>query len=202
VPRLPEFLAAHPLLEIELSATDRRVDVVHEGFDCVLRIGALSDSGLVARRLGLLRMVNLASPGYLREHGTPHTLDDLSRHHLVHYAPTLGAPPAGWEYHDGVRCRFHPMHGAITVNSSDAYQAACLAGLGMVQAPVLGARAPLAEGQLVPVMPAFTAEPMPVSLVYPNRRNLPKQVQAFMAWLAEVLTPHLAADEVGEGAAL
>jgi DNA-binding transcriptional LysR family regulator len=191
VPRLPEFLAAHPQLEIELSTTDRRVDVVHEGFDCVLRVGALSDSGLVARRLGLLRMVNLASPGYLRAHGVPHALADLATHRLVHYAPTLGTAPLGWEYHDGTRYRFHPMPGVVTVNGTDAYQAACLAGLGMVQAPWIGARAGLAEGTLVEVMPAFTAEPMPVSLVYPNRRNLPKRVQAFMNWLAEVLATHL-----------
>ncbi len=189
IPRLPEFLAAHPQLEIELSTTDRRVDPVHEGFDCVLRIGALQDSGLVARRLGVLPMCNCASPAYLREHGTPHTLQDLDQHRLVHYALTLGAAPLGWEYRDGERYRFRAVHGVVTVNSTDAYQAACLAGLGIIQAPMLGVRDLFASGQLVPVLPQFTAEPMPVSLVYPNRRQLSKRVQAFMAWLAQVLAP-------------
>ena len=88
IPRLPEFLAAHPQLSLMLSTTDRRVDVVREGFDCVLRIGALTDSGLSARRLGAFPMVNCASPAYLHEYGTPRTLKDLERHLIVHYALT------------------------------------------------------------------------------------------------------------------
>lgn len=202
IPNLPALLTVHPRLEIELSTTDRRVDVVHEGFDCVLRIGTLADSGLVARRLGRLRMVNCASPAYLSLHGTPHTLDDLALHHLVHYASTLGTAPIGWEYHDGERTRWHPMAGAITVNGTDAYRAACLAGLGIIQVPAIGTRQLVAQGQLVELMPAFVAEPMPVSLLYPNRRNLPQRVQTFMNWLAALLASHLdeLAEPVAEGA--
>ncbi len=195
IPRLPGFLAAHPLIEIELSTTDRLVDVVHEGFDCVLRVGTLRDSGLVARRLGVMRQINCASPAYLCAHGTPRTLADLAQHRLVHYAATLGAPVAGWEYLDGETQRFHPMRGAVTVNSSDAYQAACLAGLGLIQAPSMGigAKALVAQGLLVEVMPEFRPPPMPVSLLYPNRRHLAKRVQALMEWLAELITPRLEA---------
>ena len=195
MPRLPEFLAAHPQVEIELSTTDRLVDVVHEGFDCVLRVGALRDSGLVARRLGVMRQINCASPAYLAAHGTPTTLADLAQHRLVHYAATLGAPPLGWEYLDGDTQRFEPMSGTVTVNSSDAYQAACLAGLGLIQAPALrvDAKSLVAQGLLVEVMPNFRPPPMPVSLLYPNRRHLAKRVQALMDWLAEVLVPQLEA---------
>lgn len=157
----------------------------------MLRVGALHDSGLVARRLGVLPMCNCASPAYLREHGTPQTLQDLDRHRLVHYASTLGSVPPGWEYHDGERYRFREMRGVITVNSTDAYQTACLAGLGIIQAPALGVRDLFAQGQLVEVLPSLSAEPMPVSLLYPNRRHLSKRVQAFMAWLAQVLAPQL-----------
>jgi DNA-binding transcriptional LysR family regulator len=191
IPRLPAFMAAHPLLEIELSTSDRRVDVVHEGFDCVLRIGTLSDSGLVARRLGSLRMVNCASPAYLREHGTPHTLGDLAQHRLIHYTQTLGTPPAGWEYLDEGQTCFHPMRGSVTVNGTDAYQASCLAGLGLIQVPVLGLESLFSQGLLVEVMPDFVPAPMPVSLLYPNRRNLPQRMQVFMAWLRAVLVPQL-----------
>src|SRR3954471_9473191 len=125
LPRLPEFLAAHPLLEIGISTTDRRVDLVHEGFDCVLRVGALPDSDLVARPLGFLRMRNVASPAYLRRHGTPLTLADLARHRVVHYMPSLNAQGAVWEYVDADgRHREIPMHANVTVNGTDAYQAA------------------------------------------------------------------------------
>src|ERR1700756_2164200 len=101
LPRLPEFLAAHPLLEVGVSTNDRHVDLVHEGFDCVLRVGTLVDSELVARPLGFLRMRNVASPAYLRAHGTPRTLGELARHRVVHYMPSLNAQGAGWDYVDG-----------------------------------------------------------------------------------------------------
>ena len=192
LPRLPEFMAAHPQLEIELSCTDRRVDLVREGFDCVLRVGALGDSSLVARPLGWLRQLNLASPEYLRVHGVPQSLEDLAGHRLIHYASVLGQRSAGFEYVDaaGQACSL-PMAGTLTVNNSEAYEAACLAGAGLVQVPVPGLSDLVAQGRLVEVLPQFQAPPLPVSLVYAHRRQLPQRVQVFMNWLSEVMRPHL-----------
>ena len=193
IPRLPEFLARHPRVAIDLSTTDRRVDVVEDGFDCVLRVGALEDSGLVARGMGHLRMVNCASPAYLARHGTPRALDDLDHHLLVRYSQRLQANAPGWEYHDGDAWKVRDMPSVVTVNNTDAYRAVCLAGLGMIQVPLVGVAPHLADGSLVEVLPHLAAQPMPVSLVYANRRNLSKRVQALMDWLAEVLAPYLAA---------
>jgi DNA-binding transcriptional LysR family regulator len=192
LPRLPEFMAAHPQLEIELSCTDRRVDLVREGFDCVLRVGALGDSSLVARPLGWLRQLNLASPEYLRVHGVPQSLEDLAGHRLIHYASVLGQRSAGFEYVDaaGQACSL-PMAGTLTVNNSEAYEAACLAGAGLVQVPVPGLSELVAQGRLVELLPQFQAPPLPVSLVYAHRRQLPQRVQVFMNWLSEVMRPHL-----------
>ena len=191
IPRLPEFLAAHPQLSVEFSSTDRRVDVVREGFDCVLRVGPLADSGLVARPVGQLRQINCASPGYMAQHGTPKTLEDLASHRAIHYVPTLGAKPSGWEYvHEG-RVRTLAMPSVLTVNSTEAYQSACVAGLGLIQAPAAGLASLLARGLLVEVMPQHRAPSLPVSLLYANRRNLPQRVQVFMAWVAETLAPYL-----------
>lgn len=191
VPRLPQFLAEHPHIDIELSSTDRRVDLVREGFDCVLRVGPLLDSGLVARPLGELKQINCASPAYLRQHGTPTTLDDLAAHRMVHYVPTLGAKPSGWEYKAQGRTHTVAMAGALTVNSTEAYQAACLAGLGLIQAPAAGVQSLIERGLFVEVMPQHRAPSLPVSLLYANRRNLPKRVQVFMAWVAQALAPYL-----------
>jgi DNA-binding transcriptional LysR family regulator len=194
LPRLPEFLAAHPRLEVGISTTDRRVDLVQEGFDCVLRVGALGDSELVARPLGFLPMRNVASPAYLRAHGVPRTLDDLAGHRVVHYMPSLNAQGAAWEYVDtaGLR-RTRPMRAQVTVNGTDAYQAAALAGLGLIQAPALGIADLVASGALVDVLPQHRAPAMPVSLMLPHRRQLAPRVQAVMAWLTQVVAPQLSA---------
>jgi len=191
IPHLPDFLARHPGLEIELSGTDRRVDLVREGFDCVVRVGPLDDNTLVARPLGVMHIVNCASPAYLAARGMPYSLEDLSHHALVHYVGTLGQRSPGFEYHDGQAYRSVPMRGAITVNSGEAYSAAALAGLGIIQVPRLGARVALAAGTLVEVLPACVAEPMPVTLLYAQRRHLPRRVAAFMDWMAALLTPEL-----------
>ncbi len=193
IPALPAFLAAHPALELELGSTDRRVDLVREGFDCVLRIGTLSDSSLVARPLGQLRQLNGASPAYVRQYGQPQTLTDLARHRLVHYAGSFGNRIPGFEYVENGQTRFQAMPGALTVNNSEAYQAACLAGLGIIQAPVISMQPLIAAGELLEVLPDFPAAPMPVSLVYAHRRHLPQRVKVFMDWLAEQLAPHLEA---------
>lgn len=185
IPRLGQFLAAHPHIDLELSSTDHQVDLVSEGFDCVVRVGVLRDSGLIARRLGRFRMVNYASPAYLQTHGTPATLDDLDGHQLIHYSRPLGSKSPGWEYFDGTQWRFKPMRGAITVNNAQSYQAACIAGLGLIQVPAMVNPHGLAE-----VLPLFVAEPMPVSLLYAHRAGS-KRLQAWMAWLSGVLAPRL-----------
>ena len=187
IPRLPELLALHPLLELEISSTERRVDLVREGFDCVLRVGTVGDSSLVARPLPPLRMVNVASPAYLQAHGTPHTLADLAAHRLVHYASTLGAKPGGFDYSEDGQMLSLPMQGAITVNNADAYTAGCLAGLGIIQAPAVGVQLLVKQGLLVEVLPQHVAPPMPQTLLYAHRRNLSKRVRVVMDWMATVV---------------
>ena len=192
VPRLPELLARHPGLEVELSSTERRVDVVREGFDCVLRTGAVVDSSLVARPLGRVRLIHCASPAYLRAHGTPRSLADLPGHRLVHFVNTLGARSAGFEAEVDGALVLTPMQGALTVNNAEAYMAGCLAGLGLIQVPHLGVVDLLARGDLIEVLPQLAAPPMPLTLMYANRRNLPRRVRTVMDWLAQVVAEHLA----------
>jgi DNA-binding transcriptional LysR family regulator len=190
IPRLPELLREHPLLELEVSSTERRVDLVREGFDCVLRAGPVGDAGLIARPLGLLELVNCASPAYVRRYGKPRKLEDLAdKHRLVHFVGTLGSRSAGFEFEGGSIA----MQGAVTVNNADAYEAACLAGLGIVQAPRLGMQAMLDAGKLVELLPAHRAPPLPLNLVYANRRHQSQRVRVVMDWLARVVGPALAA---------
>ena len=192
IPRLPELLRRHPALEVELSSTDRRVDLVREGFDCVLRAGPVGDANLVARPLGVLHQGNYASPAYVEAMGTPRTLEDLPRHRLVHYAGTLGARPAGFEVQDGSGAvARHAMAGAVTVNNAEAYLSAGLAGLGLIQVPRLSVEDLLARGLLVEVLPAHAAPHMPLTLVYAHQRNLSRRVRLVMDWLADVVRARL-----------
>lgn len=191
LPRLPDFMHAHPLIELEISTTDRQVDLLAEGFDCVLRVGAQPDQSVVARWLCSLPMLNCVSATYLQRFGTPHTLADLANHHLVHYVRPLGSRSAGFEYLQGNKVQRLPMAGRVTVNSTDAYKSACLGGFGIIQVPALGLSAELASGELVAVLPDYPAPPLDVSLLYAGQRHLPLRVRVFMDWLAGVLQAQL-----------
>ncbi|HEX7340460.1 MAG TPA: LysR family transcriptional regulator [Rhodanobacteraceae bacterium] len=193
VPALPRLLSMHPALELELSSTDRRVDPVQEGFDCVIHMGPVVDENLIARPLGAMRMINAASPGYLARHGTPRTLDDLRHqgHCMVHYAQTLGARPVGWEYPDGDGYASLPLPGVLQVNNVQSYHAAGLAGLGMIQAGYWSLAHYLERGELVEVLSDWHPEPLPAWLVVVHWRNLSLRVRTFMDWIVEVLGPYL-----------
>lgn len=187
IPRLAEFHALHPHLELVVSATDRRVEVIREGFDCVLRVGTLADSGLVVRRLGALAMGNYASPAYLRRFGVPRSLADLDRHQIVHYSLTLGGEEPTFEYRAGGRWVERPMRAVVTVNNTDAYWCACVAGLGIIQAPRAGMEDSRKRADVVEVLPEFTCEPLAVSLVHGHGRSVPKRVRAVMTFIADAM---------------
>jgi DNA-binding transcriptional LysR family regulator len=191
LPLLGEFMALHPQLAIDLGTADRRVDLIREGYDCVLRAGVLLDSSLVARPLGSYRLVNCASPAYLEQYGTPLKLDDLLHHRLVHYDAQLGGSAAAWEWFDGAQTHYAPVGSMLTVNGTASYKAACLAGLGIIQVPGAGLRELIETGRLVEVLPDYRPAPMPVAFVYPTRRHVPARAVAFMDWVAGLLKPYL-----------
>ncbi|TNI36108.1 LysR family transcriptional regulator [Aeromonas dhakensis] len=202
MPALPAFLAAHPALQLMLSSTDRRVDLVREGFDCVIRVGALEPSSLVARPLGHYRQINCASAAYLARYGTPRSLSELSGHRLVHYGGSSGPRESGFEYlqADGSRAVL-AMSGALTVNDSESYLAAALAGLGIIQQPRVGVEPLLASGELVAILPKWQAPPLPIHALYAHRRQLAPRVQAFIQWLSGILASALGPDGPRDGLA-
>lgn len=193
LPRLGEFMQKHPSVRLEISCTDRRVDIVREGFDCVLRVGEITEASLVARRLGRLPMVNCASPSYLGAYGVPSTPAELDGHVLIHYVSTLGSRAEGFVYRHQGKDLSRELPSLVTVNNVDAYNAACLGGLGIIQAPAIGMAEHLAAGRLVEILPEYPAPPMDISLVYADRRYLPQRAKVFMDWLAELLAPAISA---------
>lgn len=190
-PALPEFLDRHPQLDIELRVTDRAVNLVEDSIDCVLRVGPLGDSGLIARKIGDLPLINVASPGYLAQYGTPSAPDDLGEHLAVNYASPSTGRVEDWEWIEDGEMRTRPMRSRVTVNSAEAYIACCLAGLGLIQIPAYDVRGHIEANELVEVMPLHRAEPMPMTLLYPNRQHLSRRLQVFADWLELLLKREL-----------
>lgn len=186
-PALPEFLERYPQISVELGVTDRAVNLIEERVDCVLRVGTLSDSGLVARAIGDLPLINVASPAYLARHGVPRTPADLERHRPVNYASPSNERVAPWEWVEGDEVKRVALRARVTVNSAEAYIACCLAGLGLIQIPAYDVNAHLRAGELVEVLPDHRAAPMPMTLLYPHRQHLSRRFQVFAEWLEALL---------------
>lgn len=190
LPRLGEFLQKYPQIEVELSSSDRRVDLIREGIDCVVRGGSSADPGLAEKPLGVMQFANVASPQYLKTFGRPQGIEDLNSHRVIFFSAVLGSAAQGFEYHDGTRYREAKMSGVITVNSVDAYKTACLAGLGICQMPRVSVRDELKNKTLIEILPQLSAEPMPVNLVFAQKRLLANRVRVFIDWLEPILKEH------------
>jgi LysR family transcriptional regulator, regulator for bpeEF and oprC len=180
---LRSFNEAFPEIELALGVTDRTVDLVAEGVDCVVRIGDLPDSSMVAREIGSAIMVTCASPGYLQTHGTPQTLQDLADHRCVSFLSGQSNRPLPWQFKiDGEDHPLAPRAG-IRVNESNAYVQCAVAGFGIVQAPGITVDALLASGELVEVLGAYRPTPRMVCVLYPSKTHLAPQIDAFVNWL-------------------
>ncbi|NKC51785.1 LysR family transcriptional regulator [Ochrobactrum cytisi] len=186
-PALPEFLERYPQIDLDLGVTDRAVDLVEDRVDCVVRVGPLSDSGLIARPIGSLALINVASPAYLTRHGTPRELNDLNAHWAVNYASPSSGRVEEWEWLEDGALRTLQMRGRVTVNSAEAYIACCLAGLGVIQIPAYDVRSHIEAGELVEIMPDYRAGSLPITLLYPHRQHLSRRLQVFAEWLEALL---------------
>jgi DNA-binding transcriptional LysR family regulator len=191
IPALPEFLERYPNLSIDISSEDRKVDLISEGYDCVVRTGEVEESGMIMRKIGEMQQTNFASPAYIAEYGEPHNIEDLQNHYLIHYQTSSNKRFDAFEYSANGQSQSYKMKSRICVNNTDAYRAACAAGLSIMQAPRFGAHEMLISGQLVEVLTNYTAPSMAVSILFPHRRNLSKRVRIFMDWLSEVIKQQL-----------
>ncbi|HGN2666772.1 TPA: LysR substrate-binding domain-containing protein [Pseudomonas aeruginosa] len=193
IPALPEFLRQYPRLQLGLGSTDRLIDPVGEGVDCVIRFGRLSNSSLVVKPIGQVLLINCASPAYLAEYGLPQHPDDLNNGHLcIGYTATSGGQALPWEYTlDGseqtcqLPCR-------VIVNNVESYIASCCAGLGLIQVPLFDVQHLLDAGVLVETLPNHRPAPMPVSMLYPNRRHRSRRMLVFLDWFMAQIEPFLA----------
>ena len=187
IPALPQFHARYPDIQIDLGVTDRPVDLIGENVDCVVRAGEITDQSLIARRIAEFSFVSCASPAYLAQYGEPRHPTELERSHfIIGYFSSSSARPfplalrRGDEYEE-INGRY-----IVAVNDGNAYVAAGLAGLGVMNAPLFMVGEHLASGALRPVLTDWINAPVPLYVVYPPNRHLSTKLRIFVDWIAEV----------------
>jgi LysR family transcriptional regulator, regulator for bpeEF and oprC len=186
IPALCEFHTRFPDIDLQLGFTDRPVDLLQEGVDCVVRVGALQDSSLVARRIGLFEGVTCASPEYLARAGIPRTLEELSQFKAINYFSSRTGRIMNWAFLvDGKEVEVK-MNGSVSVNDAEAYVTCALEGFGLIQPALFMVLPHLRSGALKEVLPEWKPLPMPISAVYPHSRHLSPKVRVFVDWVAEV----------------
>ncbi|EIM28716.1 LysR family transcriptional regulator [Microvirga lotononidis] len=188
VPALTEFSRLYPAVSFDLGLADRYVDLIEEGWDLAIRIGRLKDSSLVARRLAACRTTVCAAPAYLKDHGTPQTLEDLARHNCLGYTLPSAIGASRWAFGlDGDIVV--SIQGNLRANNGDALLAAAVAGQGLIYQPTFIVGDSLRDGSLVPVLTAYPTYEPAIHAVLPSARQAPAKVRAFVAFLAERFGP-------------
>ena len=187
IPALPEFLARYPDVQLEMGCSDRTVDLIEEGVDCALRGGNLADSSLIARRVGIMQFMTVASSSYLQQHGIPQHPQDLMQHQCINYFSARSGKIYDWDFARGEEKFEFPVPSRFAINNSEAHLAAVLAGLGAAQLPAFMLTRYLQSGQLQALLPEWTSQPVPLHVVYPHNRHLSAKVRAFVEWVAELL---------------
>lgn len=187
LPRLPEFCARYPQITLEIGMGDRTVDLVREGYDCVLRAGEPRDSSLVLRRVARLQQVTCASPAYLDRHGAPDTLEAFGTHQAINFLSSVSGKMLAFDFIVEGAAHSITLPGQVAVSHADAYVRCCEGGLGLIQLPRYHVRQQLADGSLVEVMAQYRPAPMPVSILYPHQRQLSRRVRVLVDWMTELM---------------
>ena len=186
LPRLPEFLALNPLINIHFGQGDRLVDLVREGVDCVIRAGDLADSGMIARRLATITEVTCASPGYIERYGMPASPEDLKGHVMVGFISSRTGEVIPLEFMMDGKAKEFILPCRVTANHSDTTHDMAKMGLGLVQAPRYRLQEDLKAGRLVEVLMGYPPSPTPLSALYPQNRQLAPRLRVFLNWLVTI----------------
>ncbi|MBN6711256.1 LysR family transcriptional regulator [Haemophilus haemoglobinophilus] len=180
-PNLSTFIKAHPNLHIEIEFNDRMVDLVAEGVDIALRIGSLQDSSLVAKKIASSTMHFVASPDYLKQHGTPQTPEDLENHDCLLYKTT--GNQVYWEFAKENKIQRIKMRSKLISNNGLTLAELAKNGLGIINTPLFFIENELASGELVEILPEYRQQKLDLHIVYPHRRHLSAKVRAFIDFI-------------------
>ena len=181
-PLVPRFLAQHPEVSLSLNLADRVIDIVHEGYDCAIRVGDLPDSSLVSVRLADNRRLCVAAPAYVARRGTPRTPQDLQNHDAL-VLSSEASQTRGWAFQSGGQIMYLRPRGRVDCSDGQVLHAWCLAGLGIAWRSAWEVRQDLAEGRLVEVLAANAAPPNGVYAVFAHARHQPLRVRLWIDFL-------------------
>jgi DNA-binding transcriptional LysR family regulator len=185
-PLIEEFIARHPGVRFELDFNDRQIDLMQEGFDLAVRIAALEDSSLIARRLAPIRHVLCASPGYLAKHGTPSVAADLANHAWLAYSNVRDPGLLSYRGPDGLPGSVHlPVR--LAASSGEFLMRAAIAGQGVLLLPTFYVHEAVSSGRLVAVLTDHVWPERSAYAIYPPTRHLSSRVRAFIDFLVERL---------------
>ena len=184
IPRLRDFRERFPDVAIDMEVSSRHVDLIEEGIDVAIRIGRLSDSALVARRIGAMRMITLASAGYLARYGTPQALDDLRTHQRIGYV--YQGDVVGWGFQVDGQLVTVDGGGAFRTNDAEHVRGAVLAGLGVAHHASWLFTDVLATGEVVRILDQFAPPSFPIHAVTAAGRRMPSRVREFIDFLAAI----------------
>jgi DNA-binding transcriptional LysR family regulator len=182
-----DYTQAYPQVQLDIALSDRKVDLVEDGFDLAIRIGALPQSDLIARKIGGVRSVVCASPAYLARHGTPQTPADLAGHACLGYTLTGGG--ADWRLEGADGPVTVPIAGPIRADNGDIIRLAALSGAGVLFQPEFIVGADLDAGKLLRLLPDWQSAELGVYAVYPSRKHLSAKVRTFVDFLAAAIQP-------------
>jgi DNA-binding transcriptional LysR family regulator len=186
LPRIDEFRSRYPNIDLVVSSGDRLVDLVREGVDCVIRAGNPRDSTLVARRLAVMPQIICASPKYLANFGTPQHPSELTSHQAVRFFASSGNVDYPFELIVDGELRTYEVGGWLSVNDAENYVVCALRGCGLIQAPRFHLEEKLRNGQLVEVLSEWASPDMPMTALYPYRRQLSPRVRVFVDWVSQL----------------
>jgi DNA-binding transcriptional LysR family regulator len=195
LPDLPRFRQQYPDIRLHLSEAHQPLDMIREGFDCILRAGELSDSPLIRRRLALLERGTFASPVYLRRRGTPQTPDELGGHEMVGFLSPDTGEILPLVFGTGGKTRQVTLPAVVTVTGPETNVACACIGLGLIQVPRYRASSELAGGRLVEVLSGFPPSPLPVHVLYSHTRHLSPRLRVLIDWMAEQFRDRLSSTE-------
>lgn len=176
------FLALHPEVELDVTLSDQVVDIVEEGYDLAIRISRLPDSSLVSRRLAGTRIVLCASPGYIKAHGAPQSLEDISRHRVIGYSYAALGDTWQLKGHSGLQSVHTTPR--FRANNGDTCRAAALDHQGLILQPTFLVGEDLAAGRLVHLLPELESEELGIYAIYPSRKHVSGKVRALVDFLA------------------